>query len=280
MRLPVPPKNPTAPIPHPDGMVQPHMLALSVGRMGQGKTWLSASYIKAMKDFGSFNKVYLLSPSYATNKTLWDWLEVDPSDAFTEISQAPRALNEVVKRIQAYHAAYKLNMKHHEAYEKHRRGEVLTIAEQQMLEHHGPPLTKMDVIRPICVIDDLQASPLFNTPAFRSLILRMRHLGSDPQIGCSFWIICQSLRSGLPRQLRSCVSLWFLFPTRDQTVIKDISSECAGHVGAKEFAAMFEYATHDQGDHPFLTIDLTQRDPAKVFRRKLEEYLDPDDFSE
>lgn len=151
------------------------------------------------------------------------------------------------------------------------------------LENWGVPKEHMEIIRPCIILDDLQGSPIFNnTGNFRSTVLRMRHLGSDPQIGASFFVITQSLRAGFPRSLRSTVGLWFLFGTKDRTVIRDIAMEVSGRVSLKQFQKMFAYATEERpgNDHPFLTIDLTQRDESRVFRRKLEEYLNPRDFDE
>lgn len=279
-RLPVPPPNPTQSIPAPPGLARPHILGLAVGRMGSGKTHLAASYVKALRDAGSFTRVFLISPTYHTNRHLWDWIPVDPADAFTELSQAGAALNEIVRRIRADHAAYQANAQHWKAHEKHIRGVPLTHQERMLLEQMGPPLTRLEVIRPCIILDDLQSTPLFNSSEFRSVIWRMRHICHDPQVGTSFFVLCQSLKNGFPRALRSCVNLWLLFPTRDQTVLKDIASEVSGRVTTQEFNRMFEYATDSTvpgNDHPFMTIDLTQP-PDLVFRRKLLEPLRPADF--
>lgn len=280
IKLPVPPKNPTAPIPAPPGMARPHFLALAVGKMGSGKTTTAASYVKALRDAGSFNRVFLISPTYFSNRHLWAWIPCDPSDCFTELSQAGEALQEIVRRIKAAHLAYKTNAAHWEAHEKHTRGGVLTHQERVMLEQMGPPLSRLELIRPCVILDDLQSTQMFNSSAFKSLVLRMRHVCHDPQVGLSFVVLCQSLKNGFPRALRSCVSLWFLFATRDTTVIKDIAQELSGRISPEEFTRMFEYATDPSApgnEHAYMCIDLTQGGDL-TFRRKLVEPLRPADF--
>lgn len=252
-------------------------LTLILGSMGSGKTHVCSQLLGRTK-----TPVALISPTYWTNANLWtDYLGIQPDDVFVNLAQAPAALDEVVRRIKMEHKAYKANEEHVEAYEAHRQGRPLSIQQQALLEQHGAPKTKVELIRPCVVLDDLQASRLMSSKSFQSLVLRMRHVCASPQVGLSFYILSQSLKNGaLPRALRCCVGLWIVFPTRDQSVIRNIWTEVSGRVTWDEFKSMFMHCTSGD-DRPYLVIDLTQGgNPKKTFKRTLQgEWLDPSAFA-
>lgn len=277
-----PPSNPTQPVPVPEGWPRLPVLANLVGGMGSGKTHLCAQLIRAYLDRGSINRVFLVSPTYFTNNHLWTYCGVDPEDCFTEIGQAPQAVEEIVRRIRADHKAYVQQREYKEAHMAWRGGRPLTMKQRSLLENceFRAPQADVALIRPVIVLDDLQASPLMSQRSFHSLILRMRHICHSPQVGTSFIILSQSLKNGaLPRSLRSCVGLWCIFPTRDRTVAKDLWAELSGRITWREFQNLLEHSTTGEG-RPYLVADMTQGgNPKTTFKRSLQgSWLDPSDF--
>jgi len=265
MKLPVPPKNPTASIPVPDGAPSLPAVFGVVGPRGQGKSHVTAQLIKSYVDHGSINRVFIISPTYHTNSHLWAWTGANPHDCFTAIHQAEDALKEIVRLIQVQKQEWQTRKEYEEALETHRSRRPLTMKQRQYLENTPPPVAALP--RPAVVLDDLSHSKVMSSKYLINLTLRSRHVCHNPQIGLSMFFLVQSLKAGIPRTLRSNVSAWIVFGTKDQTIIDDLHSELSGKIGKQQFQSIFHLATEAQ--HSYLVVDLTTKDPTRVFRQGL-----------
>jgi hypothetical protein len=108
--------------------------------------------------------------------------------------------------------------------------------------------------RPVLLLDDLQGTRILtSSKPFINLLLRNRHVA--PKVPLSILIATQSLKSGIPRQLRSNVSYWVVFPTMDTTVLKDLYREISGHNSLERFSTLFRHSTSER--HSPLCVDLT-----------------------
>lgn len=261
-----------------------HFIGCFVGRPRSGKTWMAAQYAHQLQHEGKINKIYLVSPTAHSNGHLWfDYLGINPQDAFVAIDEAPRAFEECINRIRSDHNRYVMNLEHWNAYRRFTKGKPLTDREMRLLEGYNgrPPLEELDQPSPLIILDDLQASSLLNANnrVFTSTILRHRHIASNPRQGVSLMILTQTLRGGLPRTLRSCVNLWCVWRTEDTTQKKDLFQEVAGVIKWQPFVRMIEFATSGE-DFPYLVID-TAAPKGQTFKRKLDgEFLRPEDFVE
>jgi hypothetical protein len=265
MKLPVPPRNPTSAIPVPDGAPALPAVVGVIGARGQGKSHVTAQLIKSFVDHGSIDRVFIISPTYHTNSHLWAWTGASPHDCFTAIHQAEDALKEIVRRIQAQKAQWSTRQEYEEAVEAHRSRRTLTMKQRSFLENTPPP--KVDLPRPAVILDDLSHSKVMNSKYLINLTLRSRHVAHNPQIGLSMFFLVQSLKAGIPRTLRSNVSAWLVFGTKDQSIVDDLHSELSGKIGKQEFTSLFHSAT--EAPHSYLVVDLTTRDPTRVFRQGL-----------
>jgi hypothetical protein len=229
-------------------------------------------------DLGLYNRVYAVTPTFHTNRYALEAAGVRPEDAFTGVHQGVDALAEILRRIKADHLAYKQNLQHWEAWNKHEAGKPLSTGERSMLEMMGRPTIRLKSPRPALLADDVQATKLCSSKIFQSTAVRRRHIGHDPsQVELSIYVLSQSLKSGaLPRAMRGICDLVLCFPTRDPSVLKDLHSELAARCSWDEFQRVFAHCTTGPG-RPYLVVDQTQGfDPAKTFKRTLEgPWIDP-----
>lgn len=222
-------------------------------------------------DHGAFNWCAIVSPTYHTNSHLWEWAGIKPEDAYTDLAQAELAVQDVVEKVRRHKAEWDENRDEWDAYEASRRGKALTMKQRMLVErlHGQAPSRKVKLVRPCLILDDLSHSRLLQgSRYFINLVLRNRHVVHNPQVGLSILVICQSVKAGLPRVLRSNVNLWVIFGTRDRDIIKDVWSEVSGKISKSAFSKLFDFCTRKQ--HSYMVVDLTQRNPRHVFRKTLE----------
>lgn len=269
MKLAQLPPNPNREVEVPDGYVRPHFIGLALGACKSGKSYTTATFLKTMMEAKCFTRLFVLSPSWWTNSFAFEAAGVNPADAFTSLDQSEKALEEVLKRIRADHEAHKSNTEHWAIWAKAEKGKLLTAREAQLIETRGKPTARVPLPSPCLVLDDCQSSKLPSTKRFLSLALRHRHVCHSPQVGLSIMILSQSLRAGAcPRALRPCVNLWMVFPTRDNSQLRDLYTELSGHLTWAEFQRLAEHCW--SGERGYLVADLTQSDPSKMFKRCLD----------
>lgn len=263
MQLSDPPMNPSKGIEVPPGWVGPKPIisALVEGQKGSGKTHIVAQIVRKYVDAGLITRVFVVTPTYFTNQHLFTFCGVQPEDAYLNASQGEAALKDIVRKIRFEHDTWRTAHEHQEIWMKFKAGKTLMMSERMLLESwngNQPPMPGK-LIRPCLILDDLQSTPLLtNSKYFINLMLRARHVCHSPQVGLNVFTLCQSLKSGQPRALRSNNNYIIIFPTRDRTVLlQDIYPEVSGKLSKSQFLAIFERAT-SSGQHSHLVIDMTQ----------------------
>lgn len=78
----------------------------------------------------------------------------------------------------------------------------------------------------------------------------------------------------MPAAVRDNTTSLLLFRTKNDKVLKSIAEEVGDVVDEDAFRRVYETATH-HGDHDFLFIDFSPKEPEKRFRRNFEEYIIP-----
>lgn len=78
----------------------------------------------------------------------------------------------------------------------------------------------------------------------------------------------------MPAAVRDNTTSLLLFRTKNDKVLKSIAEEVGDVVDEEAFRSVYETATH-HGDHDFLFIDFSPKEPEKRFRRNFEEYIIP-----
>ena len=269
-------KNPV-PIVPPD-LFELHSLVLFVGARGKGKTHAMVTLALAYKNFGSINRIFIMSPTIKSNK-IFDVLNVPEEDLFHNADEAVSEFKTIVNKMEEEVRLYQNYLKYHTAWKKWRRGHALDIHEHTMLENNGF-VKKVKFNRPsfLLIIDDMSHTPLYissTTNKFIKVCLTHRHLFDG--IGFTIFMACQTFTTGAPKALRLNIQQFLLWRTEDLTQIEEIWKQIANLVTKEEFIAMFHYATKDN-KHDFLLVDHNAKDDLLSFRKNFDTVLIPTNF--
>ena len=75
-----------------------HSLCIASGKRGGGKSVAIANFIKRCKDAGYYDRVWIVTPTYWSNKHIWDIAEIEEEDVFEPTMSV---LKEVVSMVEA-----------------------------------------------------------------------------------------------------------------------------------------------------------------------------------
>lgn len=261
----------------PEGVPNPPILGLYVAKRGQGK---STAAVRLLAYYANFQPpvfqrelIYVISPTAASQQHLWDHIGIPQENIFTAMTavEVKEIIEIIVATLHEAKKRYDQDQEYLEAYDRLAQGRPLTFRQRTILEARNcmPLEDPAPWPRPCLLLDDLSHMRVLDKPWFISLCLRHRHIAGG--VSLSMIIICQSLHGGLSRVVRQNCSLICLFSTHDKTCIADLYKECSHLLTNEEFIAVFEKATEDF--HSFLAVDLSQKDPNKVFSKDFNKWF-------
>jgi hypothetical protein len=268
------------------------MVALFAGIRNSGKTTSIASMLRKMKDANVCHRVFLVSPTYESNKHTWEGL-VSSGDVF---EPTVASLDEVVARTEAEVAEWAQYVLMRDTHAKYKRAErdfvtgKLQVMDKDLIARalqlgvadlDKMPAYKWPGIQRPClflVVDDAQSSPLFlqstkHKNGLAALCIRNRHIGGLEHGGLSIILSLQNWKSQtgtLSRAVRAnltCIALWLY---RDSDLLKDIYSEIANDISEAQFYEAYLWATGESKKH-FLFIEFG--DTIRL-RRCFDEFID------
>lgn len=260
----------------PEGVPRPPILGLFVAKRGQGKSTAASRllryYVTHRPAVFQKDLVYVISPTAESQFHLWDFIGVPRDNVFVAgtAAEVKQIIEDISTELASRKEKYEEDQEYLKAYHKLCRGALLTAREEHLLDKRDAmPLHDPEPWpRPCLLLDDLSHMKILDKPWFVSLCLRHRHIAGG--VSLSLLIICQSLHGGLSRVVRQNCSLICLFTTHDKTCIEDLYKECSHLLGKEEFEAVFGDATSDF--HSFLAVDLSQKNPNRVFSKNLEKW--------
>jgi hypothetical protein len=149
----------------------------------------------------------------------------------------------------------------------------LTIDELWMLEEMGfqKPTTDYKHGHPsycVCFDDLIGSKTVYSANckgATSSFFILHRHLS------CSVFLLSQVMANGIPRQIRSNISLFILFACKSDTLRKAIAEEVAFKVSPDKLLEVWDFATGDA--HSFLMVDSDTSDNRLMFRKNFTELI-------
>jgi len=220
------------------------------------------------------NLTFVISPTAESQSHLWDHLGIPEENVFGAASGAgvKDVIDGIVDLLRALKEKHDNDEEYLEAYRLLQGKKHLTARQEAILaQRDAQPLTDPEPWpRPVLLLDDLSHLRVLDQKWFISLCLRHRHLAGG--VSLSMFIILQSLRGGLSRVVRQNCSLICLFSTHDKDCKDDLYRECSHLLDKGEFDGVFSDATNEF--HSFLAVDLSQKDPNRVFSRNLEHWYE------
>ena len=234
-----------------------HTLAAFFGPRGSGKTNGAVLLAHKYLQYGSFTRVYIISPTYHSNPA-FDVLEADPDDVYTDLGTVLGAITDIVSKVEADAEAFKAEEDYADLYERHTRGARLTVAETMRLEREAyrEPV-EMHRPFPLIIIDDCSHSQIYSTSRsnpFVNLCLRHRHVGGEG-FGCSIFMLVQNFKTGVPKPIRQNLQQFFIWRTADRSQLDAMWEEFANLIDNDNFVKLYHMAV-DADKHDFMTVDM------------------------
>lgn len=264
-----------------------HTLLVAAGTRGSGKSVAIANLLKTARDRGYFDSIKLISPTYNSNKPIWDICNIEETDV---IEPNKECIKQFIAFVEAEKKEwddyiYKLEMYKNYIRDKHRNQyyiddeDLLYYFENDFIngkkpewKYHKANITDHPP-RIALVIDDCLGTPIFanSSVGLINLCIKHRHVASG--LGCSMFLLTQTYCSvgGMPRTIRENCQILLLFKNKDENQIKKVCSEIGTDISVDKFMDYFNYATKEP--YNFLTIDFNPSSKDKTFQRNFTEYL-------
>ena len=261
-------------IPVPDGHFRLHTVSCFIGACDSGKTNWMLRLSESLQEYGSFNRIFVFSPTYEHNGA-FDILHIRPGDVYSGQRAADDGIGciiEIDQKIQKAAEEYEEYKEYCAAYDAWIAG-TATYWQNTMLENNGfekPEFIPMPRI--LVIMDDLSHTNIFSvakTNPFNNMILRHRHIHG---IGVSFFIAVQNFNTGASKMIRQNTKQFFLYKTHDTTQLESIFEQVSAGATKEDFYNAFIEATKEP--HNFLTVDLSASGDQPVFRKNFDEAID------
>ena len=261
-----------------------HTLMLASAKRGGGKSVAIANYVKRLRDLGLMDRVKLVSPTYYSNKSIWDICGIEEADVMEPAVDTVKQLISFVDAERAewdmFQADKALQKKlyrdlQHRSIMQIPEYELLQYAERGLLQTRTPlrwKYAKEVPPRLMVIIDDCMGTDLMKPRAgLTNLCIKHRHVGMG--LGISIVMLVQSYCAvgGVPRPIRENTTHLLLFKCKDKNQIEKIHQEIGADVDLETFDQMFEYATAEP--YGFLFVDFAPKSPEQQFRKRFDEYL-------
>ena len=259
-----------------------HTLTIASGKRGGGKSVAIANFIKSCKDKGYYDRVWLITPTYYSNKAIWDIADISEDDTYEPTATV---LKDITSFVDAERAEWDLFLQQKELYKKFQRDirkpinriDSDTLMMYQDLDFfEGPPQWKYDHEVPPrlgLVIDDCLGTPLLSRPSagLVNMCIKHRHLGRG--LGISIFMLVQSYcaQGGINRAIRENCTMLLLFKVNQDAQIKKLYEECDLKMSESEFVEMCNNV-HSL-DYNFLLMDFSPKDTSMQFRSGFDEII-------
>tara|TARA_R110001606_G_scaffold239052_1_gene387016 strand:+ start:113 stop:1081 length:969 start_codon:yes stop_codon:yes gene_type:complete len=284
-----PPKKPSFTIETDDDFLKLHTLTLVSGKRGGGKSVATANYMRLCKEKQYFQRCWLITPTYASNKEIWNIADIQEDDV---LEPTVTALREIIKLVEAEKQEWELFLQQKELYEKFhtdmKHKAIKNIKSDQLMAYYemglldDPSMEKPKWKHPLecpprlaLIIDDCLGTDLMarRTAGLVNTAIKHRHLSDG--LGLSIFMLVQSYcaQGGCARPIReNATSLW-LFKINDYNQIKKIKEEADLPVSDEDFEKMCNYC-HEK-PYGFIICDFNAKSEDKRFRCGFDEYLHP-----
>lgn len=212
------PKGSAFQINTPDDQIKMHTLLIAIGKRGSGKTVAITSLLHNLKKDKALDRLFVITPTWESNKGAFEGLPVDEEDVFHEPTD--EAIEEVVKRVmqekkdlEDYKEKVKLKRRMEAALRQMKSDDDVDSVDPELLLaafHSGildqeEPEHKWGGKAPVLAlfIDDSVGSKMLGSRPFLNFCLRHRHVGAG--LGVSVIMASQAYTTqvgGLPKAIR------------------------------------------------------------------------------
>lgn len=260
-----------------------HTLMVASGRRGGGKSVAIANFIREAKAKGYYDRCWLITPTYKSNKSIWDIADIDSEDVY---EPDINCIKTIISLVEAEREEWDLFLHKKEQYKKYTKDfkdrQVSMIKAEELLRYYDygfldgqvPEWKYKNEVPPrlAVVIDDALGTDLYakRTAGLTNFCIKHRHIGDG--LGISVFMLVQSYCAlgGVPRPVRENTTHLMLFKINDEGQIKKVKEECDLPISDEKWIEI----TNDAHSKPFnfLFIDFSPRCNTKRFRSGFDEY--------
>lgn len=275
-------------IPTHDDFMKLHTLLCCISKRGGGKSVSIANLLRKARDRGYFDKIFLITPTYNSNKQIWDICYINPeTDLIEPDEQSIKKVIEYVENDKKEWDAYEEKMKLYKQFQKDRHKNAYKIPDEifdkyiqhdffDMLpkwkyeddEHYKFPVHSPRIA---LILDDCLSISVMSKPStgLQNLCIRHRHIGC---IGLSVFMLVQSYKcqGGVSRVIRENTTHLMLFKNKDENQIEAILEEIGTDVDKDYFLECYRDATKE--DYGFLFIHFNPVFKGKFLMKNFETY--------
>lgn len=259
-----------------------HQLCILTAKRGGGKTVAVSNLIRHYKDRGYLDRVYVITPTYGSNKQIWDICGVHEEDV---IDISVDAIDTLIHRVEREKRDWDDFLRQKEIYNERGSDKLRFVSDDDLLRWADrgffsgkkPQWKYSREVPPrlAVVIDDALNSPVMSSKrsGLINLCLRHRHLSC---IGISIFLLVQSYvaQGGVPRVIRENTTSLFVFKTSDERILQKLYEELdLEGVSFDRFMEMMRYA-HEK-PYNYLLIDFSPKEKRLRFRSGYNEAIEP-----
>jgi len=265
-----------------------HTCLIASGKRGSGKSCSIANYVRACYDRGYFDKVWCITPTYASNKEIWDMIPIDPDNVMEPTKTCMKELTELIMQERNSWDEFLERKKQYEQYLKDMKNEKLDLSDKNVLdrllnyEEHKffddkPVWHYRNEVPPrlAVIIDDCIGSDLMRLPSAKltSFVCNHRHHGNS--LGVSIFMLVQSYacREGVARCIRENCTHLMLFRVAQEQQIKKVYEEADVDMSYEEFYEIIR-EVHEE-PYAFFFFDFAPKKPEYRFRKNFDEFIIP-----
>ena len=263
-----------------------HTLMVINGKRGGGKTVALCNLLSEAKRKNYFDRVFVITPTYNSNKTIWDIADISEADVF---EPSMTVIKDVLSACEAEKEEWDQFLREKESFKKYNRdiknrrqcrvnaNELMSYLDLGFLDGKIPEWKytieqppRLAIVLDDCLNTDVMAR---RTAGLTNLAIRHRHICGG--LGVSMFFLVQSYCShgGVPRVIRENTTHLLLFKINDNKQVQKIKEESDLEVSDLEFNEMLNECHSEP--YQFLMIDFVSSCPTKKYRKGFNQYLIP-----
>ena len=262
-----------------------HTLTIASGKRGGGKSVAVANFIREAKSRNYYDRCFLITPTYRSNKSIWDIAGISEDDVYEPDVGAIKTITKLVEAEKEEWDNFLFKKEQYKKYTKDFKdrqvksinaNELLKYLDLGFLDNQVPEWKYKNEVPPrlAVIIDDAMGTDLYckRTAGLTNFCIKHRHIGDG--LGISVFMLVQSYcsREGVPRPVRENTTHLMLFRINDESQIKKVKEECDLPISDEKWLEI----THDAHSIPynFLFVDFAPKCNTKRFRSGFDNYYE------
>ena len=257
-----------------------HMIC---GVRNSGKSYLASKYLAQCMKEKVFDRVYLISPSFNSNKAYFGKF-IKEEDVFPPTKESIQQVIDQVEKDRDEWQSYREKLKEHAKFLKEMKVNPF-LSDQQLLFYsdviEAPTYKYSEPVKSCLLLDDVLGSEaILHSSGLSKIATLNRHIAplkeeynNRSSCGLAVLILTQTYRcqNGISRTLRENLSVFTTFKNKQPKQLQAIEEELGNVVDVNQFRRAYEYSTAQK--HSALSVDFNPKCETKRFRKNLNEVL-------